>query len=429
MFKTAGIIAEYNPFHLGHRYQMEETRKRTGADFILVVMSGNFVQRGEPAIFEKSQRARMALLCGADLVIELPVSYAAGSAEDFACGAVSLLSGLNCVDYLSFGSEEGDLEPLKEAASMLSEESPRFSSILQEKLRQGLSFPRARSLALEESGLSPRSLSAASSSNNLLGIEYLKALERFSSSVQPVTIQRKGSGYHDNSMPEDDASYASASAIRRTAAALCKHPAEKETGSLGTSILSEKALSQIPEPLHDMYRSSSLLPVFPDDCSALLHYKLLSCLLEETALSAFSDFSPELAQRLKKNALKACSFSERAAYLKTRQYTYTRASRGLIHLLLNIRTQDMQKLRQDSFPSYARILGFKKSAAPLLKQIKEKTSIPVISRAAKAPEQLSGDLLRLWNQEIYASHIYHAILQQKYGKSPQNEYSRPIVIL
>ena len=186
---------------------------------------------------------------------------------------------------------------------------------------------------------------------------------------------------------------------------------------------------QIPPALHKLYHSGSLLPLSANDCSALLQYQLLTCLLEEIPLERFSDFSPELAQRLKEDAFRAASFQERAAYLKTRQYTYTRISRCLTHLLLNITAQDMLRLRKEGYPAYARILGFKKSAAPLLKEIKEKASIPLISKAAHGPGMLSGSLLALWNQEIYASHIYHALLQQKYNSSPQNEYSRPIVIL
>ena len=416
MIKTAGIIAEYNPFHRGHEYQIEETRRRTGADFILVVMSGNFVQRGEPAIFEKSQRARMALLCGADLVLELPAAYATGSAEDFACGAVSLLHGLGCIDYLSFGSEAGDLTPLQEAAAMLAGESPRFSCLLREGLRQGLPFPRARSMALGGCGLSAGALEAAASANNLLGIEYLKALVRLSSPIQPITIRREGRGYHDPCLPDSRSDFASASAIRKAA-------------DLSAEPFPPEILTQIPPALHKLYHSGSLLPLSANDCSALLQYQLLTCLLEEIPLERFSDFSSELAQRLKEDAFRAASFQERAAYLKTRQYTYTRISRCLTHLLLNITAQDMLRLRKEGYPAYARILGFKKSAAPLLKEIKEKASIPLISKAAHGPGMLSGSLLALWNQEIYASHIYHALLQQKYNSSPQNEYSRPIVIL
>ncbi len=414
MIKTAGIIAEYNPFHLGHQYQMEETRRQTGADFILAVMSGNFVQRGEPAIFEKFQRVRMALRCGADLVLELPASYATGSAEDFASGAVSLLHGLRCVDYLSFGSEEGSLAPLAEAAALLARESSRFRTILQKQLRQGLPFPRARSLALQESGLSSHALAAASAPNNLLGIEYLKALSRFSSSIRPVTIRREGCAYNDTAMPADQTRFASASAIREAAAG--------KTGA-------KDILTQIPDILHEQYLSGALLPVFPDDCSSLLNYQLLSCLERDKPFSSFSDCSPELAQRLKANAMQALSFRERRDYLKTRQYTYTRVSRCLIHLLLQIRAQDMQTLRALSYPTYARILGFRKSAAPLLRKLKERSAVPVIAKAARAPETLSGSLLALWKQEVFSSHIYHAILQQKYGCSPKNEYSRSIVIL
>lgn len=418
MNKTAAVIAEYNPFHKGHEYQIQETRRLTGANYILVVMSGNFVQRGEPAIFEKSVRTRMALLCGADLVLELPVPYASASAEDFASGAVSLLQRLGVVDYLSFGSEEGSLIPLKEASEILSSESPAFSQALKEALRQGLTFPQARSLALERCGLSSAALKAALSSNNLLGIEYLKALSRFSSSIEPITIQRKGSGYHDSSLSEDPCHYASASAIRKTM-----------MNSTSGFHVQERFFSHLPENLRSFYQENSFYPLFPDDCSLLLNYQLLTVLLKNEVLTEFTDFSEELARRLSAMASQPQTFTQRIQSLKTRQYTYTRVSRCLLHLMLNHKASHMAQFRREGYPSYARVLGFRRDAAPLLRKIKENSQLPLITKAAKASSQLEGTSALIWEQEIYASHLYHALVFQKHGISLPNEYSRPLVIL
>ena len=173
MAGITGIIAEYNPFHNGHAYQIEQARLLTGCDFLVVVMSGDYVQRGAPAVFDKYTRARMALACGADLVLELPVACSCASAEFFASGAVSLLDGLGCVDFLCFGSESGNLQSLMEPARILAKESPVFQEALRRGLSLGLSFPAARKEAFRACASNPDILDLP---NNILGIEYLKAL-------------------------------------------------------------------------------------------------------------------------------------------------------------------------------------------------------------------------------------------------------------
>lgn len=445
MKQIAGIIAEYNPFHCGHQYQIEETRRRTGADFIVVVLSGNFVQRGEPAIFEKSQRARMALLGGADLVLELPAPFAVGSAEDFASGAVSLLNQLGAVRYLSFGSECGQLSDLTQIAQILAKEPPLFQNTLREQLRSGLTYPQARSAALAACGVSQKVLQAGNEPNNLLGIEYLKAIHRQKSSLEPVTILRKGKGYHDCQIPElteqgpESASasvFASASGIRKKLLAYdaCDDPEKREacpaaSKPLSIDLAGHLLEEQIPSAIHPLYHSGQLHPIHPDDLSLILNYRILSCIQEGLSFQEFSDISPELAGRLTEQAYSMDSFSNRITALKTRQYTYTRISRSLLHILLNIRQEEMAGYRQNGYCSYARILGFRRSAAPLFSSIKENSSIPLISKAADARRLLTGNSWKLWNQDIYCSHIYHTLVQAKYGIHLPNEYSRPIVII
>ena len=211
--KTTGIIVEYNPLHPGHIYHMEQARKQTGADYLIAVMSGSFVQRGAPALLDKYTRTRMALLAGADVVIELPVCFATGSAGDFAAGAVSLLDKLGCVDGLCFGSESGDISLFEKTATLLQCESAAFSNALKKALKSGLSFPAARQQALllcldmakdmpstacpDNNSTAEQIVALLSSPNNLLGLEYTLALLRRNSSIRPFTISRVGSGYHD----------------------------------------------------------------------------------------------------------------------------------------------------------------------------------------------------------------------------------------
>lgn len=457
MKQTAGIIAEYNPFHCGHQYQIEETRRRTGADYIVVVLSGNFVQRGEPAVFEKSQRTRMALLGGADLVLELPAPFAVGSAEDFASGAVSLLNQLGAVRYLSFGSECGQLSDLAQIAHILANEPPLFQNVLKEQLRLGRTYPQARSAALAACGVSQAILEAGNEPNNLLGIEYLKAIDRLKSSLEPVTILRKGKGYHDCQIPEpmeqrcrsasapefasapelaSAPGFASASGIRKkllTCDAYDDPDKREACPAVSTPFSIDLAVhhleEQIPSAIHPLYHSGQLLPIHPDDLSMILNYRILSCIQDGLSFQDFSDISPELAGRLTEQAYSMDSFSNRIAALKTRQYTYTRISRSLLHILLGIRQEDMAGYRENGGCSYARILGFRRSAAPLLRSIKERSSIPLVSKAANARRLLTGNAWKLWNQDIYCSHVYHTLVQAKYGILLPNEYSRPIVII
>ena len=206
--KTAAIIAEYNPFHNGHKYQIEETRRRTGADFIAVVMSGDFVQRGAPAIYSKFLRTRSALLSGADLVVEMPVFGSLSAAQDFARCGISLFHHMGIIDELSFGSEAGEIKKLQELADQAGTETEEQSDLIRKSLRSGLTYPQALALARKDS--------VPVSPNDILAVEYLKALKEFSSAVEPWTLKRSDPGYHSEGR---DGSFASATAIRKAISA------------------------------------------------------------------------------------------------------------------------------------------------------------------------------------------------------------------
>lgn len=432
--KTVGIIAEYNPFHNGHLYQLEEARRRAGADFAVIAMSGDFVQRGEPAIYDKYTRTAMALNCGADLVLELPVSFATGSAEDFAACGVALLDRLGAVDALCFGSEYGGLAPLKAAAEVLCEEPEDFASDLKMRLKAGESYPAARSAALcrylDEKGIEgnpPRQgrpaapyscASILASPNNILGIEYLKALIRLHSPMEPITIQRAGRSYHDASVPGAPLDFPSATALRGL---ISGHPGSPTVDFLHGLIPPGAALALEKEQAH-------LTPIFPDDLSRLLEYRLLGLLRQEAALSQFADLSPELADRLTRQALHFESFTGRVKNLKTRQYTYTRVSRALLHLLLGITGEEMQRYRENGYALYARILGFRRSAAPLLAKLKKTSGIPLVTKTADASGYLGRLPLSMLEEDMYASHLYQSLVFGK-GRRMKNEYTRSVIIL
>lgn len=404
--KIVGLITEYNPFHAGHLYHMQQARELTGADYCVVLMSGSFVQRGEPAIFDKYRRTKAALLAGADLVLEMPVAFSTASAHEFAAYGVALLSAIG-VDAVVFGSECGQIEFLKQAASALNHESAEFQERLRKGLKAGLTYPQARAKALE---MEDTWASVLTSPNNILGIEYLRAAEDLHSPMEFYTISRKGSGYHEDTLA--DANFPSASAIR---------------GIIRNSLSKDKDLldilaSHLPAVTHPAYTGA--VPVFVDDFSELLN----AAVLQLQATFSIADLSPELAARLAKPPYFPLSFEERIQALKTRQLTYTRVSRALLHLVLGMREEDISRWKDEGYALYARILGFRRQSSPLLSCLHKKSSIPLITKMADAAQNLSPSALALLEQEVYASHLYQTVRMKRSGVF-QNEYTEGLVFV
>lgn len=423
--KTVGIIAEYDPFHCGHAFHLNAARKEADADYVIVVMSPDFLQRGEPALIDKWIRARMALEAGADLVLELPVRSAAGSAEYFAKGGVRLLDSLGCVDALSFGCEAADAFGLLEKAAhfFAKPESAQYRGILRQMLKCGASFPSARAqafLSLETSSASggsilPAGLSAGHSisgahalrtdeimdmlsrPNNILAVEYMKAAVQLGSSMKMIPVRRLGD-YHQSIDPAAG-EYASATRIR--------------------SALLEHGMT-LPEWLRPQLPPSSLTLlegelqngrfVVPGDLDLLLHKELLD---KREQLAEYVDIDQDLANRINRFLNQYTGFAQFAALVKSRQYTLTRIRRALLHVLLGI--------RKDTAPvSCARVLGFRKEAQPLLHRISRHASIPL---STKLPfSMLSGE-------DIQASHLWEMVLAHKTHKSMRHERRRRIIIL
>lgn len=421
--RVNGIIAEYNPFHTGHKYLLTESKKATSADYTVIVMSGNFVQRGAPALINKYKRAEMALQNGADLVLELPMYYATSSAEYFAMGGISLLDKLGVVTNLSFGSECGDLAVLEKIARILAKEPADYALLLRENLKKGQSYPTARTNALLKYDADfEKYKDVLSSPNNILGIEYLKALLKRNSSIQPFTLQRAGAGYHDTQLNNVQCS---AQGIRE--AVFDKHNTKAAKECKGQ--LSELLSNQMPESAHTLLYDCIQQGTFlhTNDFSGMLHYKLLTEFSK--GFTEYLDVTPDLSDRICKNVLQYNSFQGFCDRLKTKDMTYTRISRCLVHIMLDIKTESLGVYRTFDYTPYARVLGFKKDATPLMNAIKKKSNIPLITKLADAEQYIEGEALEMLKGDILRNTIYESAMAIKSGKPMANEYRTPIVIV
>lgn len=384
----------------------------TGADRVIVVMSGDFVQRGAPAVMPKHLRAESALLSGASLIIELPVCFATGSAEYFAQGSISLLNQLGCIDSICFGSECGDLHLLKEIAQILADEPIEYQTALKQALKEGASFPAARQEALNI--YSDKYSEILASPNNILGIEYLKALAKIISKMEPFTIKRIGAGYHDMDI---DGQFSSATAIRSDIYQLA------DVNSSSESLPLTHIQTQVPSSCHELMKKNyqTRYPVKADDFSLLLKAKLLS----ETAgsLSHYLDMSPELANRILRLRNDYLSFEQFCDLLKTKELTRSRISRSFIHVLLGI-TNDWLTAMKAPAP-YARILGFRRDHADLLGILKRTSDIPLITSPARAV--LADTAYQMLELDIYASDLYESVITDLYGTPFHNELTKQII--
>lgn len=352
--QVCGVICEYNPFHKGHALHLARSRALCGADYIVCVMSGSAVQRGVFARHDKWTRARMALHNGCDLVIELPARFACAPAEEFAGGGVSLLSSLGVVTHLSFGCEGEAVGALAQAAQVLSEEAPSFKAALREGLDQGLPYPRARALAAGKTSGVGNLESLISLPNASLAVEYLRALP---DSIAPISVVREGAGYHDDAL----SALSSATAIR---AALAR-------GELA------KALSAVPCP-DLLERAESCSDYHEEDAlTRALLYRLRTTSAE--SLREIAGMEEGLEHRFLAAARSARTRNELILAAKSKRYTYARLSRICMNILLDVRKDFVHK---NAVPTYARVLGFRRDAQPLLRAIKDHASIPLVTKAA-----------------------------------------------
>lgn len=433
--KTVGIIAEYNPFHKGHAYHIQKAKEAAGADFAVIAMSGNFVQRGAPAIIDKYTRTKMALDGGADLVLELPVPFATAAAPIFAEAGVSLFHHLGCVDALCFGSESGNVNSLIATARILMEEPPEYKMLLQNFLKEGNSYPKSVQMAVQslrnELGNklgnklgNELNNELSASPNDTLAVEYIKALFKYNSTITPIAIKREGNGYHETSL---SSGFASASAIRNQ----IEQPNQIEQ-TIEQQI--EGLESFLPETSFSLMKNSfgHTFPVTEDDFSLALAMILnAGQMTNGMNILQAADMTSELADRIHRllSSGKLFTFRELAEALKTKNITRARINRALLHCLLAISQEDLEIFRADTFCSYARILGFKREASPLLKAIKNSADIPVITKLADAKSKLDETGNKLLSHELAASFLYRQAVWCKFHESLPDEYRAGVIII
>ena len=410
--KVAGVITEYNPFHNGHKFQLDRIREITKADYIVVAMSGNFVQRGLPAICNKYCRANMALINGADLVLEIPVVWATASAEYFANAGVRLLNSTGCLDYLCFGAENDILSDFTKYADLLNNEDESIRKKILNFHKKGLTYPAARKKAYEEANclnFSEEFWQSVSMPNNTLAIEYLRALNNINSNARPILIQRAGAGYHDTSI---DSPLASATAIRQ---------------SLISNI--DAAYSALPVEVVKllMQYEKEYGFVHPDEISQLLSYRLLCD--KETGFEEYADVTEALSASISKKIYSFDNFMNFATMLKSKNYTHTRITRALIHILLQIWKNDYDNALSCDYVPYMRVLGFKKSAGELLHTIKKEADRPLITKLADASSILNENEIKVLNHDILSSDIYNRLIIAHRKKVPANEFIHGPVII
>ncbi len=376
---VVGIIAEYNPFHEGHAYQIQKAKEQCGAEFAVVVMNGDFVQRGEPAIFDKYTRTKEALLGGADLIFELPVRFGLSSAGNFAMGGVLALNALPFVTHLCFGTETGDLTPLLQAATFLCDEPDSYRTRVKHFVKQGILYPKARSLALAaESGLPTETWD---SPNNILGLEYCVALQKLHSKIKPFTIRREGQGYHDNDTPALS-DFPSATFLREK----IRKAGEKENLSLS-------------------------------DFSSLIGYSLLTA----KDLCRIKDITPDLSDRIRNELPKYREINEFVKTIKNPSLTTGRIKRSFFQCLFDIE-------KEEPVMPYLRVLGMKKEASSLLSQ-KENASCQILTKLAFDVPKMDDTAKKLFAKDLLASDLYRQVFCHKYNQTLPNEYQHSPIVL
>ena len=400
--KACGIVAEYNPLHTGHVYQMNKARQISQADCIIVVMSGNFVQRGEPAVIDKYARTRAALKAGADIVIELPVYYALSSAENFARGAVLTLNEMKAAS-ICFGAETDNADRLAKISHAIISESPEYKAILNKALAKGLSYPAARQTALLE--YLPECKDIISGSNNILAIEYIKTILGNNLNMTYYPVLREGAGYNDDT---DNAEFASAFGIRK----------------MLMSDEHDRLKTYLTPVMYEEISNSKNCPLFPDDFSNIFNHKMLflkqQCNINHTdfaeKLAEYEDITAELANRFAAAFTGRDNIAEFAMKVKSKNIVYSRICRCIMHIILEIR-KSMSDL-YNNIP-YIRLLGFNKTGQQYLGSIKKELDVPFITKAADYKNELSFDLA--------CSDIYSQAVYEKYRYVMKNELQQNII--
>ena len=410
--KAVGLVTEYNPFHNGHLYHLNKAMELTGADISVAVMSGDFVQRGELAVLDKYTRASMALNSGVNLVVELPVNYAVSSAESFAAGALKVLDYIKA-DSIAFGSESGNIERLSKLAHILCDNEDTLYKEISKYTANGISYAAARQKVVEK--LTDKDTAAMlTSSNNILAVEYLKAIIKNNYAIKPYTIKRQGDSYNDTDIRSE---YASATALR---------------GNLKADNISK----YIPVKA-GLILSSNTNYIYPDDITEALFTRLLGILFASSYdknvfienVMRYPDVNKEIAGRLYKSAMDmitrtvpqgaeskdngAFSFGSLCEHIKTKEVPLSRIKRALVRITLGLDKKHMEKYANEP---YIRVLGFDKKGQEYLSYIRKTVEVPLITKIADYKEMLLDD--------IHAANIYNMIVAGKYGVKEFGDFVR-----
>ena len=410
--KAVGLVTEYNPFHNGHLYHLNKAMELTGADISVAVMSGDFVQRGEPAVLDKYKRTSMALNSGVNLVVELPVNYAVSSAESFAAGALKVLDYIKA-DSIAFGSESGDIERLSKLAHILCDNEDTLYKEISKYTANGISYAAARQKVVEK--LTDKDTAAMlTSSNNILAVEYLKAIIKNNYAIKPYTVQRQGDSYNDTDIRSE---YASATALREN--------------------LKADNISEYIPVKAGLILSSNTNYIYPDDITEALFTRLLDILFASSYdknvfienVMKYPDVNKEIAGRLYKSAMDMItrtvpqgaeskdngvfSFGSLCEHIKTKEVPLSRIKRALVRITLGLDKKHMEKYENEP---YIRVLGFDKKGQEYLSYIRKTVEVSLITKTADYKEMLLDD--------IHAANIYNMIAAGKYGVKELGDFVR-----
>lgn len=391
-----GIITEYNPFHHGHLHHLESAKKDTSCDGVICIMSGNFMQRGTPALLDKWSRAEIAVKNGVDLVIELPLIYSISSAEGFAHGACKILNQTSVVKNLYFGSEAGETSTLSKIAETLAYEPENFKVSLKKHLDKGVPYHSARSLALQDVLKDSNIKDIISNSNNILGIEYIKSLIKLNSNISPKTLQRVGANYNDDKI---SSSYSSATSIRKLL---------KESGDLNSlkDFLPEHTFNYLC-----MLKNNDYNFTFEDSIFNYLKYKLLT---EGEKINNILDVSEGIDNKILKEITNSNNINELILNTKSKRYTYSRISRILLSFFIGLENYNIKDI-DTNYEDYIRPLAFNDNGRKIIKEIKKKNNIEIIT---KLPQKIENKKLEL---DILGTKAY-SILNKSI--SPLDDYLR-----
>ncbi|MCM3003885.1 nucleotidyltransferase [Priestia koreensis] len=399
--KATGIIVEYNPFHNGHDFHVHESKKQTEADCMIGVMSGHFLQRGEPALLSKWYRTEMALGSGVDLIVELPYVYATQQADTFAAGAVAILNQLQ-VESICFGSEDGRIEPFQRAVQFTDSSQP--SEHVKSLLKEGYSYPKALWLALQTTEDSID----LSQPNNILGYAYVKAIIDQHTGITPHTIKRTQAHYHDVELPTTP--IASATSIRKSLHTQSSIEEISPYVPAATTRLLEDYITTYGG-FHDWEQ------YFP-----LLKYKLLT--MTPSQLADIYEIEEGIEYRLLDANKRASTFAEFMSLVKTKRYTWTRIQRMCVHILTHTMKEEMKPFLHVDAPPYVRVLGMTKKGQEYLRLIKKKIEVPLVTKISK---KQADTILRL---DLKATYVYGMSLPEPLrSQFSMQDFTTPPIIL